>query len=96
MLVDVTQRRPGHEMESLLQYDCLPRLVDAALCPEGPETSVLRSWRSQLSDDRPAAPPRARPLLTTTTDVSPERASSGALSRSCPAPTAHTHAHKMK
>lgn len=45
----------GHEMESLLQYDCLPRLVDAALCPEGPETSVLRSWRSQLSDDRSRA-----------------------------------------
>jgi len=45
----------GHEMESLLQYDCLPRLVDSALCPEGPETHMLRSWRHQLTDARSKA-----------------------------------------
>merc|ERR1712196_323806 len=26
-----------HNMESLLHYDCLPRLMDAALSPTGPE-----------------------------------------------------------
>ncbi|CAK0825023.1 unnamed protein product [Prorocentrum cordatum] len=33
--------RPGdrHNMDSLLQNDCLPRLMDAALCPEGAEVA---------------------------------------------------------
>lgn len=41
-----------HNMESLLLHDCLPRLIDAALCPEGPELSMLRSWRDRLSELR--------------------------------------------
>ncbi|CAK0792521.1 unnamed protein product [Prorocentrum cordatum] len=34
--------RPGdrHNMDSLLQNDCLPRLMDAALCPEGAEVHL--------------------------------------------------------
>lgn len=41
-----------HNMASLVQHDCLPRLVDAALDPEGPELHMVRSWRERLSDDR--------------------------------------------
>lgn len=41
-----------HNMESLLLHDCLPRLADAAMCPEGPEVSMVRSWRERLTDDR--------------------------------------------
>jgi len=41
-----------HNMESLLQNDCLPRLIDAALCPEGPEVHIVRTWRRQLSRQR--------------------------------------------
>eukprot|EP00440_Ansanella_granifera_P009312 gb/GFBE01010092.1/.p1 GENE.gb/GFBE01010092.1/~~gb/GFBE01010092.1/.p1 ORF type:complete len:802 (+),score=165.55 gb/GFBE01010092.1/:1-2406(+) len=41
-----------HNMETLLSRDCLPRLVDATLCPEGPEVHMVRSWRERLGDDR--------------------------------------------
>jgi len=41
-----------HNMESLLSRDCLPRLVDATLCPEGPEVHMARTWRERLSDER--------------------------------------------
>lgn len=41
-----------HAMESLLSHDCLPRLVDAALSPEGPETHFMRSWRDRLTPAR--------------------------------------------
>jgi hypothetical protein len=41
-----------HNMSSLLSYDCLPRLIDAAICPEGPEMSLVRSWRELLSEER--------------------------------------------
>lgn len=41
-----------HNMESLLSRDCLPRLIDATLCQEGPEVHFVRSWRERLSDER--------------------------------------------
>jgi len=41
-----------HNMESLLQYNLLPRLIDAACCELGPEWYMLESWRDQLSNDR--------------------------------------------
>jgi Ca2+-binding EF-hand superfamily protein len=41
-----------HNMASLVQNDCLPRLIDAVLDPEGPEVHMVRSWRERLSDDR--------------------------------------------
>lgn len=44
-----------HDMESLLTYDCLPRLIDASMCPQGPEMHMLWSWRNQLSKQRLAA-----------------------------------------
>jgi Ca2+-binding EF-hand superfamily protein len=42
----------SHNMASLLQYDCLPRLIDAALCESGPEMHILASWRNRLSFER--------------------------------------------
>merc|ERR1712004_784093 len=39
-------------MESLVQFDCLPRLIDSALCDEGPEIHFVRTWRNALSDQR--------------------------------------------
>jgi len=30
----------------------LPRLVEAAISPMGPEMFMLQSWRSQLGEDR--------------------------------------------
>jgi hypothetical protein len=45
----------GHEMTSLLEYDCLPRLIDAAMCSQGPEMHMFWSWRGQLSQKRLAA-----------------------------------------
>jgi len=41
-----------HNMESLLQYDCLPRLMDAAMYKSGPETHMIWSWRGRLSPQR--------------------------------------------
>jgi len=41
-----------HNMESLLHHDCLPRLIDATLCPEGPEVHMVRTWRERLSEER--------------------------------------------
>jgi len=41
-----------HNMESLLQYELLPRLIDATLCPRGPETHMVRTWRGMLSEER--------------------------------------------
>jgi len=50
-----TRRGDHHNMDSLLANDCLPRLIDAALCPDGPEISMVRSWRGRLSDARLAS-----------------------------------------
>merc|ERR1711976_1117063 len=46
--------RPGdeHNMMTLQQFDCLPRLVDAAACPDGPEVHMVRSWLDRLSQER--------------------------------------------
>jgi len=33
----LTRTADGHNMESILHHDCLPRLIDAALDPDGPE-----------------------------------------------------------
>jgi hypothetical protein len=41
-----------HNMDSLLVYDCLPRLMDAAMYHKGPETHMIWSWRQRLSAQR--------------------------------------------
>jgi len=41
-----------HNMESLLHNDTLPRLIDAALSPDGPEVHMVRTWREQLREGR--------------------------------------------
>jgi len=41
-----------HNMESILQFNCLPRLIDAALSETGPEMFMLESWANQLINDR--------------------------------------------
>jgi len=42
-----------HNMASLLEYSCLPRLVDAALSHgESPELSMVRSWCDRLTAER--------------------------------------------
>lgn len=48
----LTRLGDGHVMKSLLGYDCLPRLIDAVLSPEGPEVRLLQSWRDRLSEER--------------------------------------------
>ena len=48
----LTRLGDRHVMASILQNRTLPRLVDAALSPMGPEMYLLQSWRSQLSDAR--------------------------------------------
>jgi hypothetical protein len=48
----LTRKGDRHNMESLLKYDCLNRLIDAALCEQGPEMHVMRTWRERLSEDR--------------------------------------------
>lgn len=50
-----TREGDFHNMESLLQKDCLPRLIDAVLCPEGPEVHMIRTWPDRLSETRIAA-----------------------------------------
>eukprot|EP00928_Gymnodinium_smaydae_P081969 TRINITY_DN6539_c0_g1_i4.p1 TRINITY_DN6539_c0_g1~~TRINITY_DN6539_c0_g1_i4.p1 ORF type:complete len:854 (-),score=130.85 TRINITY_DN6539_c0_g1_i4:147-2573(-) len=42
----------SHNMMSLQHYDCLPRLIDAAMCSDGPEVQLMRSWRHRLSESR--------------------------------------------
>lgn len=41
-----------HNMQSLASFDCLPRLFDAALCQEGPEVHLVRSWLDRLGEGR--------------------------------------------
>lgn len=47
-----TRRGDMHNMESLLSYDCLPRLIDAAMCCEGPEMHMIWSWRDRMQSQR--------------------------------------------
>jgi len=42
----------SHNMASLQVYDCLPRLIDAALCDDGPEVHIVRTWRERLTHSR--------------------------------------------
>jgi len=48
----LTRTGDYHNQESLLLNDCLPRLIDAALAPEGPEVHMVRTWRHQRSQER--------------------------------------------
>lgn len=48
----LTRAGDRHNMESLVLHDCLPRLLDGLVCPEGPEVHLVRSWRERLSDER--------------------------------------------
>lgn len=41
-----------HLGSTLKKYDCLGRLVDAAVCPDGPETYMMRSWRERKAPER--------------------------------------------
>lgn len=41
-----------HNMDSLLAYDCLPRLMDAVLYHKGPESHMIWSWRQRLAPER--------------------------------------------
>jgi len=41
-----------HNMASLVQFECLPRLMDSALCREGPELHMVRTWPERLTDQR--------------------------------------------
>lgn len=47
-----TRTGDGHNMESLLTHDCLPRLLDASVCPDGPEAHMVRTWRDRLGIER--------------------------------------------
>jgi hypothetical protein len=46
-----TRKGDGHNMDSLLVQDCLPRLMDAALS-SAPEMYMLWSWREKLGQQR--------------------------------------------
>jgi len=50
-----TREGDRHNMESLLLRNCLPRLLDALLCPDGPEAHLVRTWRDRLSMSRTMA-----------------------------------------
>jgi len=41
-----------HNMETLVMYDLLPRLMDAAMCHSSPEMHLLWSWRDRLTAKR--------------------------------------------
>jgi hypothetical protein len=47
-----TRQGDKHNMASLVQYDTLPRLIEAVLYPEGPEVFMVRSWRERMSERR--------------------------------------------
>lgn len=50
-----TREGDHHNMESLILRDCLPRLIDAALCPDGPEVHMIRTWHERVKDERVAS-----------------------------------------
>mmetsp|Transcript_23733 Transcript_23733/g.75198 ORF Transcript_23733/g.75198 Transcript_23733/m.75198 type:complete len:508 (+) Transcript_23733:1528-3051(+) len=47
-----TREGDRHNMQSLLQYDCLPRLIDAVLSSDGPEMQIMRSWSDMVTEER--------------------------------------------
>jgi len=51
----LSRQGDGHDMNSLLTYDCLPRLIDAAISDDCPEFCMVRSWKQCLSDQRIAS-----------------------------------------
>eukprot|EP00928_Gymnodinium_smaydae_P029578 TRINITY_DN22233_c0_g1_i1.p1 TRINITY_DN22233_c0_g1~~TRINITY_DN22233_c0_g1_i1.p1 ORF type:complete len:796 (-),score=80.30 TRINITY_DN22233_c0_g1_i1:223-2610(-) len=46
--------KPGdsHNMATLCVAECLPRLMDAAMCPEGPELHMTRGWVERMGRPR--------------------------------------------
>ncbi|CAJ1375720.1 unnamed protein product [Effrenium voratum] len=48
----LTRLGDRHAMQSILTHDCLPRLIEAAVSPQGPEMHMLHSWRQQLGEQR--------------------------------------------
>lgn len=48
----LTRMGDMHNMESLMHYQTLPRLIDAALSNSGPELSFIQSWRDRITDGR--------------------------------------------
>jgi len=47
-----TREGDRHNMASLLVYDCLPRLFDAAMCGGDPEISLMLSWNRFVTQER--------------------------------------------
>eukprot|EP00929_Paragymnodinium_shiwhaense_P118219 TRINITY_DN9012_c0_g1_i1.p1 TRINITY_DN9012_c0_g1~~TRINITY_DN9012_c0_g1_i1.p1 ORF type:complete len:873 (+),score=184.60 TRINITY_DN9012_c0_g1_i1:81-2621(+) len=47
-----TRQGDWHNMQSIQLHDCLPRLIDASMCPEGPEIHFLKSWRDLVTPAR--------------------------------------------
>merc|ERR1719221_762195 len=41
-----------HNQVTLLQADCLPRLIDSCLAQEAPDVHMQRSWQRMLSPSR--------------------------------------------
>merc|ERR1740121_3285722 len=41
-----------HNMGSILQYDCLPRLLDAVMCGGDPEVQLMASWDKMVTEER--------------------------------------------
>jgi len=48
----LTRYGDQHNMQSILTHDCLPRLLDAVMSPDGPELHFVRSWRDRLTHER--------------------------------------------
>jgi len=44
-----------HNMASLVTFECLPRLMESILCPEGPELHFMRTWIERMSPERQEA-----------------------------------------
>lgn len=48
----LTRAGDMHNMASLLRYDCLPNLIEAAASERGPEMHMIYSWRKRVSRER--------------------------------------------
>lgn len=44
-----------HNMASLVTFECLPRLMESVLCPEGPELHMMRTWIERMTPERQEA-----------------------------------------
>merc|ERR1719204_1604986 len=47
-----TREGDRHNMASLITYDCLPRLLDAAMCGGDPELHLMQSWNRFITPER--------------------------------------------